>query len=408
MREETIRTITTVSFLSSGPLHLHLRASSLHLFLTAIQRLDVNIRKHYETAVEVFPELVRKETPIMSFLRVENFDVDRAAHRLALYWKYRRQIFGDRWLLRMSQTGSGTLDMAAIEMLRTGYHAVFNRAPQDGFLLIMDYNRLTHFDPALHLQIVMYIATTFTDEPSQTHGVTVLYTVHSQGGVLEMNPEDWAMVATAMPLKAKQLLVARAFVEGKEGILNYLTYQTARVHQYKSGRVPEQLIADSFTGTLRLLEDKGCHRQHLPRFLGGDWEYSQFDEWIRRRISIEDVLAVAPMHGNRLSPPAAPPSRDASSGHSLLPLGMPAYSHRSSSHHLLLPGSAKGESSMAAVYSRRYYHKRKLRDLGLQQEVSALRNANARLRQEQERLCNLLRMALLVVSVNPDQSSSDK
>lgn len=47
--------------------------------------------------MEVNPELVETETPIIGFLRREDYHPANAAERLALYWKYRHELFGDRW-----------------------------------------------------------------------------------------------------------------------------------------------------------------------------------------------------------------------------------------------------------------------------------------------------------------------
>lgn len=71
--------------------------------ISAIQQLDRKERRAYETAVEVFPALVKRETKIMDFLRVEELNVKKAAARLAAYWRYRKQLFEERWLLPMTQ-----------------------------------------------------------------------------------------------------------------------------------------------------------------------------------------------------------------------------------------------------------------------------------------------------------------
>ena len=39
----------------------------------------------------------------MDFLRVEELNVKKAAARLAAYWRYRKQLFEERWLLPMTQ-----------------------------------------------------------------------------------------------------------------------------------------------------------------------------------------------------------------------------------------------------------------------------------------------------------------
>ena len=85
---------------------------------TAIPTLEASVRLSYQQAVDVFPALVADETPPAIFLQTEDFDPIKAATRLALYWKYRQQVFGERWLLPMNQTGAGALSAEDVEVLR--------------------------------------------------------------------------------------------------------------------------------------------------------------------------------------------------------------------------------------------------------------------------------------------------
>lgn len=52
--------------------------------------VDAFIKREYESAMEVVPHLVRRETKIIDFLRTENFNPLNAANRFALYWKVSR------------------------------------------------------------------------------------------------------------------------------------------------------------------------------------------------------------------------------------------------------------------------------------------------------------------------------
>ena len=73
----------------------------------AMDCLDPQLSKEYYRALEVIPNLVCKETRIADFLEVDQNDPRQAATRLALYWKSRKELFGERWLLPMTQTGTG-------------------------------------------------------------------------------------------------------------------------------------------------------------------------------------------------------------------------------------------------------------------------------------------------------------
>jgi hypothetical protein len=94
---------------------------SLTLYaLKAIALLDDNLKRCYNTARETVPDLVTTETDPRKFLQVSNGNVQKAAETIAFYWMYREHCFGERWLLPMTQTGTGCLSREDIEGLRSG------------------------------------------------------------------------------------------------------------------------------------------------------------------------------------------------------------------------------------------------------------------------------------------------
>ena len=207
----------------------------------------------------------------------------------------------------MTQTGTGTLSMSDVELLRTGYQALFNRADisNQGLLIVVDFAQVqaNQFDSSANVRLMMYLATVLTDPLTQTDGVTVVYVVRDSGmPPVDTNPEGYRMAHAALPLKMKQMIVARAFRPGKESILNFLTYQTARVNEYRSGMQPQQVMANSVQETLQMLQDKGVSEQHLPDCLGGRYTKDSFSDWIRMRLSLEDIMAPAPVKINFITP----------------------------------------------------------------------------------------------------------
>lgn len=396
----------------------------------AIQRLEKKERRAYQTALDVVPHIVQAETKIEDFLRTEDGNAERAARRLCSYWMYRKKFFGERWLLPMTQTGTGTLSMADVSLLRTGYQALFSRmdCTGDGLLIVVDFAKASkcQFDSASNVRIMMYLATVMTDQLTQTDGVTVVYVVRSAGmPPVDTNPEGYTIVHTALPLRMKQMIIARAFDQGKEGVLNYLAYQTARVNEFRSGMHPEQLISDSTKGTLALLEQKGVQRQFLPRCLGGDWTPDQFNDWVRMRLSLEDIMAPAPIKRNFLTPPSlqvlqivTPVATNMAVGQAWTPPALTntpaavstcaaaAVAATTEQERVHSPprkrakkkkppkgGNEQRARQLNALYSRRSYHKQKLKVLGLEEQVQALQTHQGILQQEGRQLESALAMA---------------
>ena len=249
---------------------------SLLLSSLALRELDRDIRQEYETALEVFPELVRQETKILDFLRTDDFDVPKAAHRLAMYWKYRKQIFKERWLLPMRQTGTGALNMEDIEFLRTGYMVCWD-VPGRGLQVVYDHSRLKHFHIHTHMRIAMYIMTMFTEPISQSLGGGCVFVVHSgRRPPSDMSRQAWEMYRLAMPCKfPRQVIVAQAFEVDKSGLIDFLAFQEQRTAQFRSQLPSHMLVADSSQGMMSKLQARGMARYFIPQCLGGDYRYEQ-------------------------------------------------------------------------------------------------------------------------------------
>uniref|UniRef100_A0A7S3L9W3 BZIP domain-containing protein n=1 Tax=Amphora coffeiformis TaxID=265554 RepID=A0A7S3L9W3_9STRA len=385
----------------------------MYLSYSVICKLDKKIRREYDTALEVFPQLVRKETKIMDFLRTVDYDVPKAAMRLVMYWKLRKAMFKERWLLPMTQTGTGALSMDEIETLRSGYAVCFNRSGK-GIMVLHDHSRLPHFDGALHAKNIMYYCTTLTDEATQTQGISIVFVIRSGDRPQEdFKREAWEMLRTALPVRFKQLLVVQAYEEGREYLLNFLAYQTTRVLQVKTQQHTEHLMGDSLRNTLSLLEARGIEKQHLPPCLGGDYTYNKFADWVRMRVSMEDIMSPAPLKNNRLTPKLlcggsnspsptstsqAPSSTDSTETAITKPSSKKKATRKRKKKLLEPPVPNDDEAKkLNALYSRRAYHKRKLEMLGLEEQVKCLETENESLRKKATRFESFLQKALQLV-----------
>lgn len=302
----------------------------------------------------------------------------------------------------MSQTGNGAMSMDEVEMLRSGYVMAFNR-PGQGMVAVYDISRCEKFDSARHARVIMYINTVFSDEVTESEGFTIVYVVQSgKNPTQDLDPEGWKMCVLALPTRAKQLLVAQAFEEGKEGILSFLGYQTARTAEFRSKQQTERLISDSFSGTLALLEKRGVQRRYLPRCLGGDFDYEiGLPKWVRMRISIEDIMSPAPIKCNKLSPLVV------HNGGLLTVAGaegtlVATVTGRKKPARKKKPVAQvpndESAKKLNALYSRRSYHRRKLEMIGLEEEVSQWKERNVACRKEEERLIKLLDSAKALIS----------
>lgn len=260
------------------------------------QQLDCDTRKEYEAAVSVAPELVKTESNFGDFLCVEANIPFNAARRLALYWKARKKVFGDRWLLPMNQTGHGALSKQDIDVLRSGYIVIMPR-PSGGIIALMDESRLPAGAEDCKLRILFYFSSIFRKHASL--GKAIVHVVTSAPRrTLDLHPEEWQIREKAFPgsgLVKPKIFVAQAYEQGKQELIDFMAYSTLRAEEFKTRLPIEAIAGSSVHNTLALLEERGLERHLLPRSLGGTFDYSQYDDWIRQRLTIEGAMSAAPI-----------------------------------------------------------------------------------------------------------------
>lgn len=394
---------------------------------TAFAQVSPSDRQEYEEARETVPGLLEVETPVPSFLRIENYDPIRTAATIAMYWKVRKILFQERWLLPLNQTGTGALSMTDIEFLRSGYYVVFPRGPGRSPLLLMDESRLPRAAGDSNFRILfyldyLYMEYVFRDDDdmlprgmggsciAETRGVTVLHVVSSRSRPAPDTRQDvYAMCKKVLRIARESVFhVAQAFEDGKGLLVDYLGYQTSRAHEFRTQVNVNRIAADSMAGTLQKLEAKGFSRQHFPHSLGGDYDYKQFGDWIRMRTSVEDMMSSTPIMANRLSTPAT--TLIVGGG----PLDAPVqrrtqqqrYITQQQQQHARGGADAAGRSNINnssegvqdeetkallarqrnALYSRRSNKKKDLLVLSLQDQQGLLKARNEKLRTDNARL----------------------
>ena len=266
-------------------------------------QVDATDRREYNAAMEIVPELVRRESRAIDFWVTENGNVAAAALRLARYWKARKQVFAERWLLPMNQTGTGALNMVDIAMLRTGFLTVVprpaeitenndsNKNNNPGCIALYNEGKLSHSPQDGLLRCIFYLV--YAHGPI-VQNTTFLHVVTSEKRPpLDLDPHRWMIQRTALPMKVTKVLVAQSHEFGKEALIDFVAYQLWRATSYKSKYQLDRIAADSIQGTLQSLTSRGLPAQCLPHCLGGQYDQQRkVADWVRMRLSIEgDVLS---------------------------------------------------------------------------------------------------------------------
>jgi hypothetical protein len=379
--------VSCISVESAAPMRLlNLCASPFPFDSSVFGKMDKHAKREYLNALEIVPDLVLKETPKINFLRTDDFDAGKAAHRLAFYWKIRKSTFGDRWLLPMTQSGTGALSPDLVVFLRCGALTMVPSSTEAPVALC-DWSRMhvgaSEFD--LLAILFYYMTTCWNNAATQIQGVSVVHVVTSNGRNNMLWYKEAFQGLAALPLRIKQTLVVQAYEPGKQHLVEYMAFQRRRLIEFNTNQRPPVLKADSLAGTRKLLESYGLDRQSLPDLLGGNFRESQIDEWIRTRISLEDAMGSAPLVYIK--------SR-AQRGTSDMILKKRKNESGSVDHK-------QDQRERNALYSRRVYHKRKLTQLTLQQQVDCEKARVEASQLENRRLQSLLSAAhQIVVQLN--------
>jgi hypothetical protein len=253
------------------------------------------------------------------------------------------------------------------------------------------------------------MSTVMTDEWAQAEGGVLLFVVSSRKGpitTVDQRSRQWELFRSAMPFRFKRAVVVQSHEEGKERLLEFLAYQKSRFMAYTSGLQTDLISTDSFGGTYQKLLRNNFDPSQIPHSLGGDFDYGMVADWVRARISIEDIMGAAPLRGNvmphRVMTGAAgfgdPSFSQAIIGGDARPTQQ-AMVRRQGGRGAVGPGENREDHVKArnASHSRRAYHLRKLEMVVQHEHCARLEKENCQLRLEVQRLENLLLQAQQVV-----------
>lgn len=334
--------------------------------------------------MDIVPELVAKETKVQYFLYADNNDPSLAAKRIALYWKYRKVYFGERWMLPMVQTGTGALSWEDVEYLRCGYCVPLQTATGRTFFLvdIARFNRPRDLDK--HFRYLFYLGTILEGKLLRTKGATTIKVVTSSPrGMTLPDGEGWQRIRTGLPMKIEKVLVGELTEIGRERYTEYLSYQASMVAEHNTGSTSYRLRADSPERLLSLFREHNVPPEFLPPPLGGTYNYSQFSTWVHQRVTLEETASSAPFVQFLMSMNHT--SNDTERGSSLLV-------SLTKKHHSM------DQNARNAMYMRRSLQQRQLMEICLDSQAKLLERQNRTLRRQNQSLEDALASALEIVS----------
>eukprot|EP00977_Amphora_coffeiformis_P007679 scaffold1690_cov182-Amphora_coffeaeformis.AAC.36 len=271
---------------------------SILLIPLALNMLEADVKKEYLEALEAVPALVATESAKAKFLRVEQNNPWKAARRLAMYWKFRKEIGGeDRWLRPMTATGNGVLGTKEVELLRRGiYH--YSHTPGYGPVLVVDGSRNKGATIETCDMVVFYLASILDDVAIQTEGVSIVYAVTSDDTESRISNRLGMYVAFGLPVRIRRFLVVQNYEPGREALCEYLAVRRKLQVDMNMGggggaNGCELVTSDqSRSDLLSAANRAGIPWSALPKACGGRFGQDVLCDWLRQRMSVEDCLSL--------------------------------------------------------------------------------------------------------------------
>jgi hypothetical protein len=344
--------------------------------------------------------------------------------RLALYWKYRKIIFRERWLLPLNLSGNDALTQEEVDWIKTGV-IVVRKVPGGATVVYTDFHQGDTSllqDEYLAPRAMFFMNTILADEDSQSQGLFIIKAI-APNFFLQKKRKGllWDLLNKAFPVRVKKIfLLARNYLNLSES----LQFTTLSMHGWAAeffwGDRPT-FITESSSSTTQKLLASGLPLDSIPYFLGGAWgckalesvrddDHSSSSSLTARkpkaRTSSESLsvssFATAQQVPVAEQQPAVKPKRKR---------GRPPKDHVEESYEELKANSNGPQDFIKkrnALYSRRLYHKKKKEAGSIHGTVDTLHEENKRLRQESERLGKLLADAELLIGLKGSDPTTER
>lgn len=325
------------------------------------------------------PDLYEKESPPLRFLRHESFNLWAAARRLAMYWKTRKELFGDRAFLPMNQTGEGTLTRDDIIVLSSGFYTLLPTDHEGRAVICGHPSRRGDHSRAHRLRLAFYMWSIVAEnEESQKSGCVILAVL--QKPVLDrVVREASAMVQEALPLRVYRVHVVNPPLKSEERtfleslvplclkLFGTVVQNRAKVH-----------VASTHKELLHKLTAEGLKEEGIPEDLGGQWKYEFFAHWQELRMCYEWELPVVGARNTDFH-------------------CIPHY-HPKARSELTAEEKVERKRRLNVLHSRRKRSRSKVEKEVLSGQVAELQQEHAGLKEESDRLQELLKQAENMVS----------
>jgi hypothetical protein len=237
------------------------------------------------------PATVNKEADPIRFLRLENYNTWAAARRLVTYWSTRKKLFGERAFLPMNQTGEGTLNRFDIAGLCTGYIVFLPNDKCGRSVCYCDTSKIASQSAETRMRVAFYMASIACENDMTQKDGMVFLNIFSQPKLDKTTRIIGQILRDALPMNTHLLhIVNSGEMRSKKTYTEILVPRLVKIVADVFGQQYKQTVvhlADSGAELGKKLEAYDFAIKHLPKGLGGTWDYDKFAQWQDQRMRYE-------------------------------------------------------------------------------------------------------------------------
>jgi hypothetical protein len=257
----------------------------------ALESVPVSEKEEFVCAMNTSPHLVPLESNPAHFLVREDGNANKAATRLALYWKSRKKTFGERAFLPMTLTGDGAMDASDIELARTGFFVPLLPDKEGSEVYVFDRSRLSSMKRSAtmesRLRVFFYLFQVMMESSvSRKFGIVGLRVVDDATFSNAIPTLDFFRDASTVNFKSFHVCVRPPKSGRKTYVETIIPIMMQKLVQNMGKRV-SVIVKDAPTEFATELATIGITKEGLPAVLGGTWQYGQFDDWLEARVALE-------------------------------------------------------------------------------------------------------------------------
>lgn len=285
--------LTTSKSIEENEVLLTSSRQQLDEALQALSNED-GLRDAYDEAMEKAPNLVDMESNPNRFLRLHGYDSLAAACSIALYWKIRKEIFGDRAFLPMVINGEGAMPKEISEAIQCGGACILSPDRSNRPILYVDRGKSCGrcCDADARCMIVFYHLQLLLDMDSAlANGYVIVMVIDTdlRQSISKNAPSSKVyklFASNAIPIRVRALHI---IVFRKPSFLESAVPIWLKISQRLNFGLRTLVhYAESSEAVYGDLKQYGFVKEHLPKKLGGtlDWD-DEFQNWFEWRLETE-------------------------------------------------------------------------------------------------------------------------